>query len=543
MTPSQFVLFAALLAAAPVATAAYCNPTAMTDINVTRAGDAALATYQFGEAISCLALGERGDVRKMTWQLETPGAVLSEDGNTVQFARPSTVLTVRLQPFDHDGAIDRAYSPVIAFGDHTAVAVYTDYLYPKGTGHGVAMSFNGFAPTAPQRPVGPQRLGIEQTYMIIGEPVIVRRGAVAAIVDQAMPSWLLSQVNGAIARGEAALQGVTSTPGPLTYLMTHTEPGTPDASWRGDTRDRLVRLNFMGARWQTGDVANKDAIDTFILHELFHTASGPKLDPRLPGALSLNEGGAEAGARAMQRHFAPADSAGPGADVDNAIASCTEMTGTTLADKEQKSQRSAPYACGMALQFMVAAAVQRDPLAIWQAMLRGAKPFGAGWPDFLAAAAAAAAGKPNPDALATLDALTASRVTWSTGIDQLTSLGVLRRRSETELAQSAYGHRYRTAAIFHLLKETCRQRYGFNTDAGVYILDAPPGTSCVAPDKFRLVTMNGIDLTRDAYRAYHELARRCAAQVPVRLKDDEGHTIELACKTAPPTVTLFTLAS
>lgn len=190
---------------------------------------------------------------------------------------------------------------------------------------------------------------------------------------------------------------------------------------------------------------------------------------------------------------------------------------------------------------MVAAAVQRDPLDIWHTLLRSAPPASAGWPAFLAAAAAT--GKPNAGALAILDAMAASRIEWTSGVQQLTSAGLLRRRTDAELAQPAFGDQYRAAAIFHLLKQTCRQRYGFNAEPGVYVLDAPPGTSCVAPDKFRLATMNGIDLTRDAFGAYHELARRCAAGVPVVLGDDQGRTTELACKTPPPDVMLLTLTT
>lgn len=540
MTPLPLVLFAAFLAAAPLAAVADCAPAGMTTIDVTRAGNGALATYHFGAPMTCLALRDRGDVRKMTWDLQTAGAVLSADGNTVRFAAPRTEFAVRLRPFDHDGAIDRVYSPLIVFGDRNAVAVYTGYLYPASTSAGVFIAFDGFNPTAPHRAIGPQRLGIEQTYMLVGQPTVTRRGQVAAVIDQAMPAELLAQVSRTILQGERALHNVNSTPRALTYLITYTEQALPNANWRGDVLDQLVRLNFMGAPWQTGAEERKDAVDDFILHEMFHTASTPALNPDLPGAMSLSEGGAEAGAKALRRRLVPAAGTTLPNDIDNALARCQELTGATLADKERQSQRSAPYTCGMALQFMVAASVQQDPLDIWQALLRTAKPAEAGWPAFLSAAAVA--GKPNPDALAILDAMSASRTDWSSGIGQLATAGLLRRRTDAELAQPAFGDRFRAAAIFHLLKQTCRQSYGFNTQAGVYILDAPPGTSCVAPDKFRLVTMNGIDLTRDAYRAYHELARRCGAGVPVVLGDDQGNTTELACKTAPPAVTLFTLA-
>lgn len=538
MMQIRLMLLALLLATAPFSRADECAPKGFTDIAVTRSADGALASYRFAEAISCLSFLDRGDVRKLTWRLLSPGAVLSEDGNTVQFDAPRTDFAVRLRAFDHDGAIDRVYSPLIAFGDGAAVAVYTNYLYPAARERGVAIAFDGFAPTAAERPVGPQRIGLEQTYIVVGKPMVERRGKVAAVIDQAMPAWLLSNVNNAITQGETALHGVTNTPRPLTYLVTYTEPKTPHANWRGDTLDKLVRLNFMGAPWQQGQAGNKDAVDYFILHELFHTAISPALNPHLPGAMTLSEGGAEAGAIAMRGSYPAAPDRA--AAIDKALATCQELTGKTLADKEQTSQRQAPYACGVALQSMVAAAAKRDPLAIWASLLRKSTPVDAGWPAFMAAASER--GQVNQAAMATLGEMAASQIAWDSGIARLAASGLLRRRTEAELALPAFACRYRQAAVFHLLKHYCSQRYGFFTEPGAFILDAPDGQCGGVPDKFRAVAMNGIDLERDAYQAYHVLARHCADRLPVELTDDQGKKIALACAKPPDEIVIYTLS-
>ncbi len=237
---------AALLLVTPFAFADDCAPKGPTNITITRAEGGARAHYQLAEAVSCLRMGDRGDVRKLSWRLQTPGAHLSEDGNTVQFSSPRMDFSVDVRAFERDGLIDRVYSPLIAFGDGSAVALYSAYLKPAVTAGGVFMGFDGFAPSAPERKVGPQRIGNEQTYMVVGKPVLERRGAVAAAIDQAMPAWLLARVTNTIAQGEAALRSVTGATRPLAYLMTYTEPGATQASWRGDTLDMLVRLNFMG---------------------------------------------------------------------------------------------------------------------------------------------------------------------------------------------------------------------------------------------------------------------------------------------------------
>lgn len=539
--PSLFLTM--LLGATSFARAEDCDPKGITEITVTRAEQGALATYQLGEAVSCLRLGDRGDVRKLSWQLQTAGARLSEDGNIVHFAGPRKDFAVRLRAFDRDGMIDRVYSPLIAFGDGSAVAVYTSYLRPAFQERGVFLAFSGFAPTAPERNVGPQRIGNEQTYIIVGQPVLERRGKVAAAIDQAMPAWLLRQVMRAISQGEGALGRVAASTRALSYLMTYTEPGGPNANWRGDTLDRLVRLNFMGAPWRQDQPDMHDKIDQFILHELFHTASAHALNPRLPGAMTLLEGGAEAGAMAMRRRFAAGPASGIRDATDGAIARCQTIAGNTLVEKEQRRQRDTPYVCGMALQFMVAAAVERDPLDIWETLLRKASPSEAGWPAFLAAAAATGKpNKPNKPVLAILDDMTASRIDWGSGIAQLSTAGLLRRRTEAELAGPGYAQLYLTGAIFHLLGQSCRKSYGFNSEPPVFELDAPAGTCDTVPDKFRLVAMNGLRLDGDAYKAHRELARRCAAGVPVELADDRGHKIELPCTTPPAEVVQYGLS-
>ena len=517
-----------------------CAPKGMTEITVTHIGEGALATYQLGQAVSCLKLGDNGAVRKLSWEIQTSGAVLSDDGNIVHFASPRKEFAVRLRAFGRDGLMDRVYSPLIAFGDGSAVAVYTSYLRPAMMERGVFFAFSGFAPTAPERNVGLQRIGNEQTYLIVGQPALERRGKIAAVIDHAMPSWLLRHVMLGISQGELALRSVSDATRAASYLITYTEPTASSANWRGDTLDGLVRLNFMGAQWQQEQPGMADRIDQFILHELFHTASARALNPYLPGAMTLSEGGSEAVAMTLLRRGAASAADALAADIDNAISRCQGIPGTTLAEKEQKGQRNTPYVCGMALQFMVAAAVRRDPFEIWEHMLRKVERTEAGWPTFLEAAANKATA--NMAALAVLKEMTASRIDWESGTAQLLGAGLLRPRTEAELGGQAYEPLYIKNAIFHLLRASCSKGYGFHDLRPVYLLHAPSQTCGVIPDKFRLIAMNGLRLSGDAHRAHRELARRCAAGLPVELTDDNGQRIELPCASLPKDIVLYTLA-
>ncbi len=539
MKQLAILLCTGLLALPLSAMAQECAARGVTEVTITRAGDGALARYQFGEAIACLKLGDRGEVRKLTWQLLTEGARLSEDGNTVHLATPRADFSVRLNAFEKDGVLDRVYSPVIAFGDGSAVAVYSGYLRPAKARDGFFMVFDGFAPSAAERDVGPQRIGNERTYMIVGKPSVQRRGAIAAVIDQAMPAWFLSKVSASIAQGETALRGFSAEPRPLAYLMTFTKPNMAETSWRGDVLDRLVRLNFSGVGWRYEPKELHGQADHFILHELFHTVSADAIDSQLPGSLSLLEGGAEAGAIALRRRLDPQAGAVLSAAVDYSIKRCQSLLGNTLAEKETKSLRDAPYACGLAMQSLAAAASGKDPLDIWQAMLRTTKPYSAGWPDFLKTAAGL--GTPNKPAMAVLDDIAASRTDWETGLARLADSGALRRRSEAEAATPGSTPVYRSAAIFHVLGENCSGQFGFKDVEWVHVLDAPAQTCQGIPDKFGLVAMNGYRLGDQAAKAHKELIRRCAAGAAIELLDDKGRKIELACKAAPKEVVFYKL--
>ncbi len=263
------------------------------------------------------------------------------------------------------------------------------------------------------------------------------------------------------------------------------------------------------------------------MHELFHTASAHVLNDKLPGAMSLLEGGAEAGGMGLRQRVRPGAGAAIDGAVDNAIVRCQDITGGTLAEKEQRSQHNAPYLCGLALQSMAGAAAGRTPLELWGTLLRKGGKATAGWPAFLSGAAA---GTSNPRAVSTVEDMALSRISWDQGLAKLAGAGVLRRLPEAELAGPAFAQSYRAGAIFHLLGQSCSQRYGFSSRPPIYELDAPAGACGAVPDKFRLVAVNGLRLESDAYKAYQEVARRCRNRHPVELTDDNGQKTELACK-------------
>lgn len=532
----------AFILAPALAMAQECAPAGKTHITVTQDGAEALAQFEFEAAITCLRLYDRGDVRKLTWQVQTPGAVLSDDGDTVRFAEPSKTLRVKLNAFQRDGQIDRVYSPLIAFGDGKAVAVYTNYLTPESMARGVFFRFHGFSPTTPENDVGPQRLGPGATYMMVGEPTIERRGRIALVLDQAMPGWLRASVIRNITLGERALRMLKANPDPLSYLITHTELERAGMSWRGDVVDKLVRLNFMGAQWRVEDPLKQAQVAGFVLHELAHTVTSPALNPMLPGAMSLSEGAAEAAALSLSHQLGHITDAALDASIDHAMAQCQELMGGTLAEKETRSQRNAPYACGAALHFMVAKAATgrvTDALAVWTTLLRSAGVRNSGWPALLAAAGASA--QADKAALATLDDMSASRIGWDEGVQKLAAGGLVRQRSAAELSQPQFAHLFTAAAIVPLLEAHCTIRYGYHDRPAAFELDAPAGSCGAVPDKFMMVALHGLRLKDFAYQAHLETARRCTARLAIEMEDDQGRKVSLPCARPVREVRVYSL--
>lgn len=513
-----------------------CSPTAgganlRIDIRHNELG--AVATYRFDQAISCLRLADAGPVRKLSWTLLTPGAQLAEDGDTVRLKTPQRSFKVQLRPFARDGQIDRTYSPVIAFGDGRAAAVYSNYLLGADPSRKTTFRFNGFSPLAATARVGPQSelAGEHATYLIVGRPHLEQQGTTSLIIDPAMPQWLRSRLEAQLREGAAALSRIAPLPGKLSYLLTYTEPAQAGAAWRGDRLHQLVRLNFIGAGWQAEDPAVAAKINRFVLHELFHTINH-RARPGKPGdgTLALLEGSAEAAAATLAHRAGALDDAEFVAAKDGALMRCLAIPGATLAAKEMNNTREAPYACGEVLQYLAATALEdgRDMLAIWQALLRRRDGQAYGWADYFAELRllAGAAGEAR---VAELEKLLAGELAWSDMLASLESQGTLRKLDSTELNQPQQSNFYAQLTLLHMLDNHCRERRGYMHDGAVYTLDAPADSCTGLPDKFRIVAVNGHRLASAGHDAYLEQARRCAAGEAMELQADSGERHAVDC--------------
>ena len=156
--------------------------------DIRQAADGAVVSYRFSKKFSCFRLVEAGKVRTLTWKLLTAGAQLGNDGNTIVLAKPANKFEIKILPFARDGQIALVYSPVIAFGDGSAMAVYSRYL--AGTeGTKVVIKFTGYLPIGSTSSIGKHSFLYrgDDTYLIVGKPQVIRKGQSSLVLDRAMP--------------------------------------------------------------------------------------------------------------------------------------------------------------------------------------------------------------------------------------------------------------------------------------------------------------------------------------------------------------------
>jgi hypothetical protein len=548
-------LRSAIAAAGLVAGDAYavgsdvCDPRPVaTDVRIaiTKQAEGVVASYRFSEPVTCFRLADAGPVRKLTWKMLTAGTRLSENGDVVFMEKPQTGFEVQLQPFQYDGQIDRTYSPVIVFGDGSSVAVYTAYLQGGDQSGKTTFDYRGFSPSAAVSKIGRQNDVADEHpgYLIVGAPLLVQQGTASMILDRALPAWLRAEVTKQLRQGVVTLSSVAALPGKMSYLLTYTDPRSPGAYWRGDTRHQFVRLNFIGEKWQHEDPALAAATSRFGLHELFHLVnhrvrSGQPGD----GSLSLLEGGAEAAAVTLMHRSGELDDAGLVAKMDAAIRRCLAVNGDTLAAKERNNTRTTPYACGEVLQYLAASTLkkkagQADMLAIWKTLLSRQKEEAYGWDEFFVALRQDA----DPSALeqiSMLEKLVGGNASWPETLGVFEARSVVRKLDDSELHKPDLSAFYADFVLWQMLEGHCNGRFGFNSINAEYILDAPSESCSGLPDKFRVVAMNGHRLANEGYDAYREQIRRCAAGESTELEDDHGAIRTATCGKAVRQLQLY----
>lgn len=513
-------------------------------IEIKKTGKTAQLQYHFAHPISCLDLAPAGKVRTLTWHLHDPGAILSEDGDQIRLASAQSQITVDIKALQYDGQIDRIYSPLIAFDDDSAIAVYTRYLRIANPQQPKLIKFDGYLPSGGTGKSGQQIRTdwTHETYLLIGRPAIIQRANMTLIVDESLPHWISAQVQDSLLAGTAHLQTVAPLPGHLTYLLTYSDAAQAKLQWRGDTLHELIRLNFMGNGWNREDAERGVEIKRFVMHELFHTVN-QHIKTSIPGdgGISLLEGGAEAAAATILRRVGTLSADQFTEQKNQALLRCLALPGEGLNDKEKLNTRLAPYACGALMQFLSAALLETqangtDVLDVWSTLLRAHPNYD--WDNFFSSLRLASKAQ-NWHLLAQLEQLVRGKASWSSVLAAFSDSGLLHPLSEAEQHEERHSIFLAQQLLAQLLDEHCKAMRGTYLRDGLLTLDAPASSCHGLPDKFTVAAVNGQTLRVNGREAFLSYRQRCANLGTVELTDDRGNTAIAACKTARPLPELY----
>ncbi|MBC3936583.1 hypothetical protein H8K47_14545 [Undibacterium sp. CY7W] len=356
------------------------------------------ARFQLSNAVDTLRFVGNGEIRLKTW---TPlhGARLNEDGTALILPKEQNWVSVKLNPFERDGLMDRVYSPVILFGDGRAAQIYSEYLLPRQGGvinlttPGVVL---GHAVAQGKTAWGANDAA---TYIVAGQTDTTEKNDYSITLDKKLPAWIARTLN----ENLAALMNLYSKkfgsqPKKKPWIVVSFDPNTPNknAVFRGDTNPGMVRLNFMGRLWEQENTAQINQLSSFLAHELFHLWNAQQWKIQREEPIWLFEGGADAAAQDALRTLGVINAEQYKNERTKSLIACSLAEGETLASKLNGRTH---YTCGAAIFYLAAAmnsttSNSTGPLDVWASIFTSSKTKTYSTTDFLRVAANSARHSP-----------------------------------------------------------------------------------------------------------------------------------------------------
>ncbi|NDI87551.1 hypothetical protein [Undibacterium crateris] len=345
------------------------------------------ARFQLSKAVDTLHFTGNGEIRLKTW---TPlnGARLNDDGTALIFPKEQNWVSVKLNPFERDGLMDRVYSPVILFGDGRAAQIYSEYLLPADGGT-VSLTTHGvvFGHTVAQGKTA-WSTNDAATYIVAGQTDTTEKNAYSITLDKELPAWIAHTLNEKV----AALMNLYSKKfgsqaKKRPWIVVSFDPNTPNknAGFRGDTNPGMVRLNLMGHVWEQENTAQTTQLISFLAHELFHLWNAEQWKIQREEPIWLFEGGADAAAQDALRTLGIIDAEQYKNERTKSLIACSLAEGETLASKLNGRTH---YTCGAAIFYLAAAmnsvtSNSAGPLDVWKSIFASSKTKTYGTADLL----------------------------------------------------------------------------------------------------------------------------------------------------------------
>lgn len=458
--------------------------------------------YRLPAPVRSVAFEDSSVVRE-TWSAATPGLTLAD--GVVSAPAPFDSFELLITPDTEER--DRLYSGLSKLGDGYVV-------YGPGLKLRDQPTVLTFAPEAGQTGL-PDRTPVDgYAYLGASGQVTVLDHA-SVVVGENVPAELANQMRAGFSDamrfyGGRLDRGLSFQP----VLLVSTDSPGPGL-FRGDVTDTgVISLRFHGD-WRT----EVDQVSTFVWHEAFHLWNGHGVRA-LDAETSpwLHEGGADYAALVGAVSNGAMSEDQVRARLARRLNSCRAALGNRAFDPASLKSGSAPYACGVLVQWLADLELRKagrgDVFTLWRDLLNGAGATGGYNVDQFRALLL-----PDSAVGVLFDSPGAER--WAGIVERLSRLGVtLENRPGSQDLMAA--------ALFHVADRNCKTgSYGFVNELGALKLD---GEDCgVLSGGPVIATVEGVNPQADGRAAFDAVQARCASGLPVRYLTADGRTLEAIC--------------
>lgn len=213
------------------------------------------------------------------------------------------------------------------------------------------------------------------TYVYFGRPALVPSGAGLAVLDRALPGWIVEEVDAMFPKLIAYYTERFGRAAPFTPFVLFSFNGADVGGThsQGSVLPGLLYMRLDGSAWFEASDRNRAGLRWTLAHEAAHFWNLANHDP--DGAQWMHEGSADAFAYRALRALGIMDAAAAAAAHDEALAGCLLDLGDAAVNvRERDGDGSVSYSCGLIMALYAEAALHRhdggaDLFAFWRALL------------------------------------------------------------------------------------------------------------------------------------------------------------------------------
>lgn len=473
------------------------------------------------------------DIRTDNWSTPTPGASLAR--NHIALGEGLRVFDIEIRPDTQQR--DRIYPSLSRIGE--GWLIYAPHLLPsEESGQPFKVSYSlpdGWVLLGPTDPDGAIAVN---GWVFAGPAALVERGRTHVAKAPSTPAWLGQEVIDAASQAAAFFERRLDTPlqtAPAIIIGVYEEDSANTV--RGDvTPGAMMSIRFFGRAWMRPDTASARQVREILAHEIFHFWNGG-IATSADDALRpwLHEGGASYAAMlALDQPVHPQDPAFL-ARLNENLSQCQLALGPgdTLRTAKNLASGSAPYACGVVLQWAWDAGLRftsdnrRDVLFLWRDMIADAGRNGGAYS--LETAVRLAPKEAAASASILLDRASADR--WEAFADAMTRYGAQFVRERDAGADAS-------TAVMHVLAQHCIGQRGLTAAATYIVFNTGDRCGPLSGDK-EFDAVAGLNVVTEAGLINDRVRDICAASGAVTFSRRGRLTASAECSLPLPPANTF----